>query len=90
MALAYEQNPDLGNYSAFVVSMRGPTFQFIKSTCPALYIKDLFSGRAPSVPLKMYFSGPYDLMEQEDRKEFVRIYLGLLGRLNDLLDVYKD
>lgn len=24
MALAYEQNPDLGNYSAFVVRMRGP------------------------------------------------------------------
>ena len=70
--------------------MRGSTFQFIRSTCSALYIKNLFSGRAPGHSLEMYFSGPYDLMEQEDRKEFVRIYLGLLGYLNSLLDVYKD
>lgn len=65
MALAYEQNPDLGNYSTFVVSTSGSTFQFIRSTGPALYIKDLFSNKAPSDPLNMYFSGAYDLMEQQ-------------------------
>ena len=90
MALAFEWNPDLDNYTTFVVSMRGSTFQFIRSTCPALYIKDILSSRAPRAPLELYFSGPYDLMEQEDRKEFLRIYLGLIGCLNNLLDVYKD
>ena len=39
--LGHEQKPDLENYTAFVVGMKGTIVQFVKSDLPNSYIRDL-------------------------------------------------
>ena len=67
--LAYERNPDLENFTASVVSMKGTSVQFVKANCSGFYIQDLKSRGVPRTSLEIYFSEPYDLVEQDGRKE---------------------
>lgn len=77
------------SYTAFVVIMKETTIQIVKAICSNSYIKDLVNRRVPKDPLELQFSIPYDLLEQEDRKEFVRIHLALIRFLYDMLDIDK-
>lgn len=43
--------------------------------------------KAPGSPLGVCFSEHYDLLEQKDRKEFVRIFVGLICYLYGLLEM---
>lgn len=86
--LGHEQNPDLENYTAFVVGMKGTFVQFVKGDFPSSYIQDLVNRRYPGSSLELGFSQPYDLLEQEDRGELVRVIIGLFQCLYGLMDVY--
>ena len=87
--LVHERNPYLGNYTALVVCMKGTNVQFLKATCSKLYIQDLISNLVPRTPLEIHFSEPYDLVEQDGRREFVRIYLGVIECLYDVSRAYN-
>ena len=89
MLLAHERNPDLGNYTSLVACMKGPNVQFFKATCSKLYIQDLTSNIVPRTPLEIHFSEPYDLVEQDGRREFVRIYLGLIECLYNVSRIHN-
>lgn len=80
--LAYEKNPTLGNYTAFIITLKGPVAQFITANCSASYIHDLINSRTPRTLLGLKFSLPYDLLQPEDRWEFMKVYYGLLQYLN--------
>ena len=69
--------------------MKGTNVQFFKATCSKLYIQDLTSNLVPRTPLEVHFSKPYDLVEQDGRREFVRIYLGLIEYLYDVSRAYN-
>lgn len=86
--LAYEKNPSLAHYNTFVVSMKGTTIQFVRASCSNSHLKDLADGKAPGSSLGIYFSEPYDLLEQKDRREFVRAFIGLVNYLYDILDIF--
>ncbi|ODM21654.1 hypothetical protein SI65_02498 [Aspergillus cristatus] len=86
----YEQNPTLDDYNAFVVSMKGTTIQFVRASCSNSYLRDLVERKAPGSPLGVCFSEHYDLLEQKDRKEFVRIFIGLICYLYGLLEMFGD
>lgn len=65
----------MDGYTAFVVSMKGTSFQFIRGVCSRSYLRDLVDRRVKSEPLRLlYRSGLYELLEQEDPREFVRIF----------------
>ena len=87
--LFYEQNSTLDNYAAFVGCMNGTTFQFAKGVFSHSYLHDLINHQVPSDSLKIYRSQPYELLEQEDRKEFVKIYIGLFQCISNLLQGYQ-
>lgn len=86
--LGHEQKPDLENYTAFVVGMKGTIVQFVKSDLPNSYIRDLINRRYPKASLEVGFSQPYELLEQGDRRELVSVFAGLFQCLYDLMDVY--
>lgn len=89
IVLKYERKPTLKSYTAFVVIMKETTVQVVKAICSDSYIRDLINRRVPKDPLQLRFSMPYDLLEQEDRKEFLRIHFGLIRFLYDTLEIYK-
>ena len=86
--LAYEKNPALSVYTAFVITLKGPTSQFITASCSVSYIHDMVSTRMPGTSLEVKFSLPYNLLEPEDRHEFMKLYYGLLQYLYDKLRNY--
>lgn len=88
--LAYEHRPALDEYTTFVVGVKGNTYQFIGATCSRLYIEDLVNRKAPGSPVDVYFSEPFDLLEQDDRREFSKIFIGLLNCMHNLLRTYYD
>ena len=63
--------------------------QVAKGICSKSYIRDLISSKVPEDPLGLRLSVPYDLMEQEDRKEFLRLHIGIVRSLYDMLDIYN-
>lgn len=90
MILQHERKPSLESYTAFVVIMKETTVQVAKAICSSSYIQDLINRRVPADPLELQFSLPHDLLEQKDRKEFLRIHLGLIGSLYDMLEIYSS
>lgn len=54
------------------------------------YTARRFMARIDSTSLQLYFSEPYDLLEQKDRKEFVRMFIGLICNLYELLETNDD
>ena len=87
---AYEHKPSLDEYTTFVVGVKGNTYQFVRATCSRSYIEDLVNRKAPGSPVHVYFSEPFDLLEQNDRREFSKIFIGLLNCMHDLLRKYYD
>ena len=88
--LAYKKNPSLGDYNTFFVSMKGTVVQFVRASCFNSYLRDLANHKAPGSSLGLYFSEPYDLLEQKDRREFVKVFIGLVNYLYGLLDIFDS
>ena len=63
--------------------------QVVKAICSSSYIQDLISRRVPEDCLELHFSLPYNLLEQDGRREFLRAHFGLIGSLYDMLDIYN-
>lgn len=76
----YENNSTLDKYTAFVVTMEGINIQFIRANCSP-YVQDLINYRMSRTHLRLRFSKPYDLLQPEDRWEFMEVFYGLLERL---------
>lgn len=86
----YEQSSTLGDYNAFVASMKGTTLQFVRGLCSHSYIRNLVDQEAANTFLQLCLSEPYDRPEQKDRKGFVRMFIGLIRYLYELLKVNDD
>lgn len=55
-----------------------------------IYTARRFMARIDSTPLQLYFSEPYDILERNDRKEFARMFIGLICNLYELLETNDD
>ncbi|KAK2810540.1 hypothetical protein FQN50_002797 [Emmonsiellopsis sp. PD_5] len=76
--LKHERDPSIKSHGVFVVSMKGTTFQFNKGVVSKAYLEDLLLYQVPGEPLTILRSGPYNLIEQDGRREYVRAMLGLI------------
>ncbi|KAK2789955.1 hypothetical protein FQN52_005763 [Onygenales sp. PD_12] len=76
--LKHERDPSIESHGILVVSMKGTTFQFNKGVVSKPYLEDLLLHKVPSDPLTILRSGPYNLIEQDGRREYVRAMLGLI------------
>lgn len=70
--------------------MKGTTLQIVKGVCSRSYLQDLAGRRIPTGSLNVYRSEPYDLLEHKDRKEFVRIFIGLFQCLYHQIGLQCD
>ena len=87
--LKYERNPTLESHTVFVVSMKRSTLQFNKSEVSREYLKDLIDQKGPRDSFVLLRSDSYELLEQNDRKECVRGFLGLMQNVRSQLDLYE-
>lgn len=69
--------------------MKGTTLQFNKAEISREYLRDLISRKVPSDSLTLLRSDPYELLEQDDRRECVRAFLGLMENIRTQLDLYE-
>ena len=87
--LKYERSPTLISHIAFVVSMKGTTLQFNKAVVSREYLKDLISQKVPDDTLNLLRSEPYELLEQDSRRECVRGFLGLMENIRSQFELYE-
>ncbi|KAK2806538.1 hypothetical protein FQN51_006504 [Onygenales sp. PD_10] len=76
--LKHERDTSIESHGILVVSMKGTTFQFNKGVVSKPYLEDLLLHKVPSDPLTILRSGPYNLIEQDGRREYVKAMLGLI------------
>lgn len=77
--LAYNQNPHLDHYSGFVVSADQAVLQVSRVVASRTYMKNLCEGKpSRGGDLVLYHSNPMDLLEQDGRRQFLRLIMGLL------------
>lgn len=87
--LKYERNPTLESHTVFVVGMKRTVLQFNKSEVSREYLKDLINRKVPCDPFVLLRSDQYELLEQNDRKECVRGFLGLIQNIRSQFDLYE-
>lgn len=87
--LKYERNSTLESYTVFVVSMKRTVLQFNKSDISQEYLKDLMNGKVPCDSFVLLRSEPYELLEQDSRRECVRGFLGLIQNIRSQFDLYE-
>ncbi|KAI9726720.1 MAG: hypothetical protein M1834_008655 [Cirrosporium novae-zelandiae] len=75
--LAYDQDPTLKSYTAFVLRMSGTILQFNVAVIPRIYIEELCEGRPLSENLRLSCSESYDLQECDRRREALKVLIGL-------------
>lgn len=80
--LAFRKNPALDVHTAFVVRMEGTKLQLSAASISRAYIHSLSRGEPLSKGFTLLCSGAYDLRDPEQRREILRILIGLLRHLD--------
>lgn len=75
---AYNHNPNLEEYNGLVIVMDGLVFHFTRVTVSRDYIDCLCERRPLQDCLRLFRSRPLNLLEVGDRREFIRLAVGML------------
>jgi hypothetical protein len=79
--LAFQKNPALDIHRAFALRMEGTKLQLSAASISRTYIDTLSQGKHLSDGFTLLSSKAYDLREPEERREAVRLLIGLLRYL---------
>ena len=82
-AIAYSRNPRLEHYDGFVICMEGPFFYVSQLKASKKYMSSLFECRIVSDDLPLYRSRKLDILDCDDRREIVRMLIGVLRYLDE-------
>lgn len=80
--LAFQKNPILNVHRGFVLRMEGTKLQLSSASIPCRYIRNISQDDPPHDELALLRSVAYDLREPEQRREALRILIGLLRRID--------
>ena len=75
--MAYNHDPNLENYPAFIIGIDEFTITFTRADISPEYIKSIRAGHPIPERLSIYCSEAYDISDQATRKEFLRLTIGL-------------
>ncbi|RDH39187.1 hypothetical protein BDQ94DRAFT_164946 [Aspergillus welwitschiae] len=81
MAFEFESNHE--QYPAYVISVRGWKIRFVKGIMTQQEVAHLQDKEKLSGRIKVQRTGAYDLYYRNERKEFIRVMLGLLRSFKD-------
>ncbi|PYH66446.1 uncharacterized protein BO88DRAFT_469466 [Aspergillus vadensis CBS 113365] len=81
MAFEFESNHE--QYPAYVVSVRGWRFRFVKGIMTQQEVARFQDKKKRSGRIKVQQTGDYDIYDRKQRKEFIRVMLGLLRSFKD-------
>lgn len=81
MILAYSYNQNLDQYTGFVVNLDRTVIHVGRSVVSQGYIRDLCKNGTSSDDMAFYRSASFELLEQEGRREFMRVLLGIFRYL---------
>lgn len=81
MAFEFESNHE--QYPAYVISVRGWRFRFVKGIMTQQEVARFQDKKKRSGRIKVQRTGEYDIYDREERKEFIRVMLGLLRSFKD-------
>lgn len=76
--IAYYDDPSLDGYTTFVIGVSGLTVTIIRAMVSRDYIRSIHSGHPVLGDLPIYCSQPYDLTDVATRKEFLKVFLGIM------------
>lgn len=77
IALVYSNNQRLDNYTGYVVTMDRTVFRVGKVVVSQAYLRDLNAGYPTTEKMFFFRSRSFQLLERDDRKEFLRLITGL-------------
>ncbi|GAT20085.1 similar to An07g07920 [Aspergillus luchuensis] len=81
MAFEFESNHE--QYPAYVISVRGWRFRFVKGIMTRQEVARFQDKKKRSGRIKVQRTREYDIYDREERKEFIRVMLGLLRSFED-------
>lgn len=76
--LAYSNNQLLDNYTGYVVTVDRTVVRVGKVVASQAYLRGLIAGNPPAEQMLFYRSKLFQLLEREDRREFLRVIHGVL------------
>lgn len=82
--LAYSQNPNLPQYTAFALCLHKTTIQITKATISQNYLKDFFQKDEINESMQLYRSRSFELPERDGCKEFLRLIMGVFRYLIEM------
>jgi hypothetical protein len=80
--LAYEQNPTLDTHKVFVLRVDRTVLQLSMAVISRTNMEDLYQGKPLRESLRLCCSERYDLREYDQRREVLRVLIGLLRYLD--------
>jgi len=79
--MAHSLDPTRNSYEAFVLRMSDNTLQLQETAISSTYLQELCGGKSSIEKLQVSCSDTYDLRECNQRREALRVILGLFGFL---------
>lgn len=81
IVLAYRNNQLLDSYTGYVVTIDRTVVRVGKVVAPQAYLRGLSTSQPTAEQMFFYRSKSFQLLEREDRREFLRVIHGVLRHL---------
>ena len=78
-AIFYSRNPDLDYYDGIVICIDETSVHVSRAKIPNSYMRGLFERRTVVEQLPLYRSEILDIYNQRDRREIMRLFIGLFS-----------
>lgn len=75
--MAFNYDKSFEEYEAFMISIEGYTYTFIRAIMSPQYLKSLRAGQPADGPLKVLRSEPFNVIDKGERMEFLRRLMAL-------------
>jgi hypothetical protein len=75
--ITYDHNPDFKQYTGFVISMHQTVMHVSRASMSRDYMKSLWEDQSVNENMQLYRSRAFELLDEEDRREFMRFIIGL-------------
>ena len=79
--MAHSLDPTRDSYEAFVLRMSDNMLQLQETVITSAYLEELYRGKSSGGTLQVSCSDTFDLRERDQRREALRVILGLFGFL---------
>lgn len=75
--MVFNYNETFNEYEAFLISLEKYTYTFVRAVMSPEYIRSIRAGKPACGHLKVLYSLPFDIIDKDRRREFLRSVMGL-------------